>query len=127
MYKYKKQLNKLKKQVGMVGPKSTQTRVVGTITNEIHPYTFFVETLLQFTLAPQQIMYMKNVYGCISSVTVPTTLVCVLFGPTIPTYMYFFNCFLYLFMFVFLRSIATESEGVWSSTYNLWHVVMCRH
>ena len=44
--KYKKQLNKLKKQVGMVGPKSTKTRVVGMITDEIHPYTFFIETLL---------------------------------------------------------------------------------
>ena len=35
--KYKKQLNKLKKQVGMVGPKSTQT-IVGIITDEMHPY-----------------------------------------------------------------------------------------
>ena len=30
----------------MVGPKSTQTRVVGMITDEVHPYTFFVEALL---------------------------------------------------------------------------------
>ena len=37
-YKYKKQLNKLKKLVGMAGPKSTQTRVVGIITDEMHPY-----------------------------------------------------------------------------------------
>ena len=46
--KYKKQLDKLKKQVGMGGggPKSTQTRVVGKVTDEMHPYTFFIETLL---------------------------------------------------------------------------------
>ena len=37
--KYKKQLNKLKNEVGMVGPKSTQTRVVGIIMDEMHPYT----------------------------------------------------------------------------------------
>ena len=29
-----------------IGPKSTQTRVVGIITDEMHPYTFFIETLL---------------------------------------------------------------------------------
>ena len=30
----------------MAGPKSTQTKVVGIITDEIHPYTFFIETPL---------------------------------------------------------------------------------
>ena len=30
----------------MVGPKGTQTRVVGVITDQMHPYTFFIETLL---------------------------------------------------------------------------------
>ena len=30
----------------MAGQKSAQTRVVGTITDEMHPYTFFIETLL---------------------------------------------------------------------------------
>ena len=30
----------------MVGTTSTQTRVVGIITDEMHPYTFFIETLL---------------------------------------------------------------------------------
>ena len=38
--KYKKQLNKSKKQVGMVGPKSTQARVEGIIMDEMHTYTF---------------------------------------------------------------------------------------
>ena len=33
IYKYKKQLQKLQKEVGMAMPKSTQTRVVGMITN----------------------------------------------------------------------------------------------
>ena len=58
---------------------------------------------------------MKSVKGCISSVIIPTTLVCVLFGLTIPTYFFnLFSCFLYLFMFIF-SNIATESEGVSSS------------
>ena len=39
--KYKKQLNKLKKYLGMIGPKSTQTRVVGIIMDEMHPYIQF--------------------------------------------------------------------------------------
>ena len=30
----------------MVGPKSTQTIVVGIVTDEMHPYTFFIETPL---------------------------------------------------------------------------------
>ena len=30
----------------MVGPKSTQTSVVGIITDEMYPYTFFIEALL---------------------------------------------------------------------------------
>ena len=29
-----------------IGPKSTQTRVVGIITDKMHPYTLFIETLL---------------------------------------------------------------------------------
>ena len=42
---------------------------------------------------------------------------CILFGPTIPTYFFnLFSCFLYLFVLIFLSSIATDSEGVWSST-----------
>ena len=31
---------------GMAEPKSTQTRVVGIITDKMHPYTFYMETLL---------------------------------------------------------------------------------
>ena len=42
--KYKKQLNKLKKQVGMDG-RAKKSRV-GIITDEIHPHTFFIETPL---------------------------------------------------------------------------------
>ena len=48
MNKYKKQLNKLKKQVGMTGPISTQTRVVGIITDEMHPYIFHRNPLLEY-------------------------------------------------------------------------------
>ena len=29
---------------------------------------------------------MKTIFGCILSIIIPTTLVCVLFDPTIPTY-----------------------------------------
>ena len=39
LYKYKKQL---KKYIGIVGLKSIQTRVVGIITDEMHPYTFLI-------------------------------------------------------------------------------------
>ena len=41
--KYKKQLKQIE-ELGMVGPKSTRTRVVGIITDEMHPYTFFVKS-----------------------------------------------------------------------------------
>ena len=41
----------------------------------------------------------NKMYGCISSVVVPTSLVCVLFGPTIPTssiyLVAFYTCTLY--------------------------------
>ena len=37
----KKQLHKLKGEVGMAVPKSTQTRVVGIITCVVRPYTCF--------------------------------------------------------------------------------------
>ena len=73
----------------MVWPKSTQIRVVGIITDKIHPYTFFETLLLE-----------NCMQRCISSVIVPTTLVCVLFGPTIPIYFFnlfscFYTCFKY--------------------------------
>ena len=31
----------------MVGPKSIRTSVVGIITDAMHPYTFFIEVLLE--------------------------------------------------------------------------------
>ena len=61
------------------------------------------------------------------SVIIPNALVCVLFVPTIPTY--FFNllsCFLYLFVFIILSSIATESEGC-GQVHSLWHKQMSFH
>ena len=39
--KYKKTM-KLTDEVGMAGPKSTQTRFVGIITSTIHPYACFL-------------------------------------------------------------------------------------
>ena len=55
----------------------------------MHPYTFFTETLL----------LENKKKGCISSVIIPTTLVCVPFGPIIPTYFFnLFDCFLYLYV-----------------------------
>ena len=64
----------------MVRPKNMQTRVVGIITDEMHPYILFSSNVVS----------MKNVWGCISSVIIPTTLVYILFGPTIPTYTFQF-------------------------------------
>ena len=43
--KHKKQL-KLKDEVGMAGPKSTQTRFVGIITSTIHPYACFLSSYM---------------------------------------------------------------------------------
>ena len=45
----------------------------------MHPYTFFIET-------PLLENWMQLSEGCISSIIIPTTLVCVTFGSTIPTY-----------------------------------------
>ena len=47
--------------------------------DEMHPYTFFIET-------PLLENWMQLSEGCISSIIIPTTLVCVTFGSTIPTY-----------------------------------------
>ena len=42
MYKYKNNCKKLKYEVGMAMPKSTQTRVVGIITYMVHPHAYFL-------------------------------------------------------------------------------------
>ena len=34
----------------MVGPNSTQTRVVGIIIDKMHPHIFFIETLLLYCI-----------------------------------------------------------------------------
>ena len=47
---YKKQLNKLKDEVGMAGSKSTRTRFVGIITSTIHPYTLVYHTPIDVDL-----------------------------------------------------------------------------
>ena len=60
----------------MVGPKSTQTRVVGIIIDEMHPYILFKFQVIGF--------YEKRV-GMHLVCYYPHYLVCVLFGPTIPT------------------------------------------
>ena len=74
----------------MVGPKRTQTRVVGIITDKTHPYLIF----------KQQGVY-ENVWGCILSVIVPNTLVLYFLALSSPL------TSLYLFVFVF-NSMATE-------------------
>ena len=52
---------------------------------------------------------------------IPTTLVYILFGPTIPTYFFnLFSCFLYLFVFIFWSSVAAESKGC-GIVHSLWH------
>jgi hypothetical protein len=44
--KYKKQLKKMKDEVGMAGPKSTQTIFVRIITSTIHPYACFLSSCM---------------------------------------------------------------------------------
>jgi hypothetical protein len=44
--KYKKQLNKIEDEVGMAGPKNTQTRFVGLIMSTIHPYVCFLSSYM---------------------------------------------------------------------------------
>ena len=63
-------------------PKSTQTRVVGKVIDKVYPSD------------PTQSQ--KCGVGCTLSITFPTTLVCVLFGTTIPTYFYNFQLFFIL-------------------------------
>ena len=71
-YKYNK------KQLKIAGPKSTLTRVVGIITDKMHRFK-------------QQSFYEKCVgVHFVCYYPGPTTLVNVLFGPTIPTYFYNF-------------------------------------
>ena len=62
----------------MIGAKSTQTSSRDNHRQDAS-YTFFMETIVAG----------KYVVGCTLSVIIPTTLVCVLFAPTIPTYFYF--------------------------------------
>ena len=82
MNKYKKQLNKSKKQmqVGMVGPKSKQSRIASWQDASLQQQSFY-----------------ENL--CRDASCQLAILVCLHFGPTIPTC--FFNYFLYLFMFFF--------------------------
>ena len=66
----------------MAGPKSSQTRTVG-ITDKVHPYISF-----------KKHCYFKINIGCTLSV-IPTTLVCVLFGPAVPSLLFyatFYTC-----------------------------------
>ena len=51
--------------------------------DEMHPNTFFIGN-----------HYLK--IGCRDAVIIPTTLVCVLFGPTVPNFFSLFCYFLYL-------------------------------
>ena len=63
------------------------TRMVGII-DKIHPYTTFSSNRV----------FMQNCVGMHLVYIIPTILVCLLFDPTIPSYlvMQFFSCFLYL-------------------------------
>ena len=73
--------------VGMVVTQ-TSLRVVGIITDKVHPILYF-----QATVSMQ-----KNVGICLVCYIIPTTLVCVLFGTTIPTLSFFIlvSVFFYL-------------------------------
>ena len=82
----------------MVGPKSTLTRVVGIIIDEMHPY-------IQVSSNEVSMKMCRDASRLLFSLLL---LVCVLLGPTIPTYFFnLFSCCLYLFVFIFLSSIAT--------------------
>ena len=63
------------------------TRMVGII-DKIHPYTIFSSNRV----------FMQNCVGMHLVYIIPISLVCLLFDPTIPSYlvMQFFSCFLYL-------------------------------
>ena len=66
----------------MVGPKSTQTRVIGIITDKIHPTSYF----------KQQRFYEKRVGLHLVCYYAYHSCLCT-FGPTIPTYFYnYFDC-----------------------------------
>ena len=62
----------------------TSLRVVG-ITDKVHPTLYFQATVF---------LWKKNCYNNI----IPTTLVCVLFGTTIPTLSFFLHLFLSFFL-----------------------------
>ena len=101
----------------MVRPKSTQTKVVGMIIDKMHPYILFSSNDIS----------MKYVQGCISSVIIHTTLVCVIFGPTNPNLLFQFISLLFIHVCIhLLSSIATESEGR-GLVHSLYHEAMHRH
>ena len=54
---------------------------------------------------------------------IPTTLICVVFGPTISIYIINYLFVLYLFVLNFLSSIATESE--WCSPNVIFGTRLC--
>ena len=69
----------------MVGPKSIQTRVVGIITDEIHPYTIFIETLL-----------LENTMQGMHFIYYPYYSYLYTFWSYHPYFFNLFSCFLYL-------------------------------
>ena len=83
----------------MVGPQSTQTRVIGIIMDKMHPYILFSSNRISMKM-------------CRDASRLLLSLLLLFVYPTIPTHFFnLFSCFLYLFVSIFLSSIATETEG----------------
>ena len=77
----------------MVVSKSTQTRVVGIMTDKVHPTSYISSN--RVSMKKSVGMHLVSYYS--SSCT---------FDPTIPTYVYnLFSCFLYLFALLFLAEV----------------------
>ena len=94
--------NCLESKDGTAGSKSTQTRAVG-ITDKVHPYIFFIETLL-LDVGMHLVCY--PYYYC-----------CVLFGPAVPSLfsMQFLCCFLYLLLLHFCETLIGPNHHEGSS------------
>ena len=96
----------MKKQVGMVWPKSTQTRLVGIIADEMYPHILFLSNRVSMKMCRA------------ASHLLLSLLILFVYFLAIPSLLTSSNYLvtLHTCLCSFFSSIATESEGVWSST-----------
>ena len=80
----------------MVAPKSTQTRVVGITTDEMHPYILFSSNGVSMKCVGTHLVCYYPYYSCL----------CIFwhYHPYLLLQV-IFSCFLYLFVFIFLVAI----------------------